>query len=62
VSTKTTATVQVPLVGILGIVFITLKLLGKITWSWLWVLAPFWAPLALAVLIGLVLLLIGVLL
>lgn len=27
-------------IGLLQIVFITLKLLGKITWSWLWVLSP----------------------
>lgn len=25
---------------LLTIVFIVLKLLGKITWSWLWVLSP----------------------
>ena len=30
--------------GLLTIVFITLKLLGKITWSWWWVLAPSWVP------------------
>ena len=29
-------------VGLLTIVFITLKLLGKITWSWVWVLSPIW--------------------
>lgn len=29
-------------VGLLTIVFITLKLLGKITWSWWWVLSPVW--------------------
>ena len=28
--------------GVLTIVFIILKLLGKITWSWWWVLAPIW--------------------
>ena len=28
--------------GILTIVFIVLKLLGKISWSWVWVLAPLW--------------------
>ena len=28
--------------GMLTIVFIVLKLLGKITWSWLWVLSPIW--------------------
>jgi len=30
--------------GLLTIVFIVLKLLGKITWSWLWVLSPLWIP------------------
>lgn len=30
--------------GLLTIVFITLKLTGYITWSWGWVLAPMWMP------------------
>jgi hypothetical protein len=29
-------------VGLLTIVFVTLKLLGYITWSWWWVLSPMW--------------------
>ena len=28
--------------SVLAIIFIVLKLLGKITWSWLWVLSPIW--------------------
>lgn len=32
--------------GLLTIVFVTLKLLGKINWSWWWVLAPIWIPVA----------------
>lgn len=32
--------------GLLTIVFIILKLLGKITWSWLWVLSPIWISVA----------------
>ena len=28
--------------GLLTIVFVTLKLLGKIDWSWWWVLSPVW--------------------
>ena len=28
--------------GLLAIVFITLKLLDVIAWSWIWVLAPIW--------------------
>ena len=38
-------------VGLLTIVFITLKLLGKITWSWLWVLAPIWIQLIIIILV-----------
>lgn len=37
-----------PIGGVLGVVFITLKLTGVIDWSWWWVLAPFWIPLAFA--------------
>lgn len=29
-------------VGLLQVAFIVLKLLDKIQWSWLWVLAPTW--------------------
>ena len=36
--------VQFPIAGILGLIFITLKLTGYIAWSWLWVLSPFWIP------------------
>jgi hypothetical protein len=41
----------------LTIVFVTLKLLGKITWSWWWVLAPVWGSaiiVAISVVIALV--------
>ena len=41
--------------SILGLIFVTLKLTGVIAWSWLWVLLPFWGPMAL----GLVLLLLA---
>ena len=37
--------------GALQIVFIVLKLLGKINWSWLWVLSPIWISLILAIVI-----------
>ena len=32
--------------GLLGILFIGLKLGHAIDWSWWWVLAPLWGPLA----------------
>jgi hypothetical protein len=35
----------------LGIVFIILKLINKIDWSWWWVLSPFWIPMALFIII-----------
>ena len=34
--------------GLLGLLFIGLKLGGVIGWSWWWVTAPLWGPLALA--------------
>jgi len=40
--------------GLLGIVFITLRLTGHIDWDWYLVLAPIWGPFAL---IGVLLLL-----
>lgn len=38
--------------SLLLLLFIGLKLGGVIDWSWLWVLAPFWIPLSLALLAG----------
>lgn len=29
------------------VAFVVLKLVGVITWSWMWVLSPLWIPLAL---------------
>lgn len=49
--TKVVSGGGISLSTILGVVFIILKLTGVISWSWLWVLAPFWIPLALSVLI-----------
>jgi len=33
--------------GLLTIVFIVLKLIGKIDWSWWWVLSPIWISISL---------------
>lgn len=35
--------------GVLLVLFITLKLCGVIAWSWWWVTAPIWIPLAIIV-------------
>lgn len=37
--------------GLLGLLFIGLKLTGHIAWSWWLVLAPIWIPLALVLVI-----------
>jgi fatty acid desaturase len=37
--------------SLLGVAFIILKLIGYINWSWWWVLAPFWIPVCLALLL-----------
>lgn len=37
--------------GLLTLIFITLKLCGVISWSWVWVLAPLWIGWALVLLI-----------
>ncbi len=47
--------------GLLGIVFVALKLIGVIQWSWWLVTAPFWGGFALAAgvaLIGIIIFLI----
>ncbi len=41
----------VGILTVIGIVFIILKLCNLITWSWIWVLAPFWAPVVLVIII-----------
>lgn len=46
--------------GLLTIVFITLKLIGKIDWSWLWVLSPLWVPLSIGIVILIVVAIIAV--
>ena len=35
--------------GLLTLVFIVLKLVGVISWNWLWVLSPIWIPAGLVV-------------
>ena len=42
--------------GLLGVLFIGLKLTGYITWSWWWVMAPLWGGAALALVIVVIML------
>lgn len=37
--------------GLLGVGLILLKATGYINWSWIWVVAPFWIPLCIALLV-----------
>lgn len=38
----------------LTLIFITLKLIGKISWSWVWVLAPLWISASISLIIFLI--------
>ena len=40
--------------GLLGVLFVGLKLTNVIAWSWWWVLSPFWIPFALLIVIGII--------
>jgi hypothetical protein len=44
---------------ILFLIFLVLKLTNNISWSWWWVTAPLWIPIALIILIGGIAVLIG---
>ncbi len=37
------------IVSVLTIIFIVLKLLGVVQWSWIWVLSPIWISAVIAV-------------
>ena len=41
------------LVGVLTVIFVVLKLVGVISWGWVWVLSPLWISLGLWVVITL---------
>ena len=42
------------ILGLLGIAFVVLKLLGVINWSWWLVTIPFWGPIAFVVILLLI--------
>lgn len=51
-NTSSSANGGIGVLGLLGVVFVTLKLLGitaVANWSWWWVTAPFWGPIALLI-------------
>ncbi len=44
--TQYSITIDMSLLGFIAILFIALKLTNYIDWSWWWVLAPLWVPIA----------------
>jgi len=40
--------------GFLTLLFITLKLLGKISWSWWWVYSPLWIPIVILLILSII--------
>ena len=45
---------RIGIASVLGLIFITLKLCGVISWSWWWVLCPFWGTLLIVIILILV--------
>ncbi|MEN9830796.1 MAG: Rhodococcus phage Weasels2 [Pseudomonadota bacterium] len=43
---NTSSASGVSITGLLGVLFVGLKLTGYISWPWIWVLSPFWIPVA----------------
>lgn len=58
---KATSSGGIGFIGALQIAFIVLKLLEKINWRWLWVLAPTWISISLVVVIIAIIIIIAVL-
>lgn len=50
-STSNSSSGGIGVLGLLGVVFVTLKLCGVIDWSWWYVTMPFWGGFALILLI-----------
>lgn len=53
-SDKTSQANSIGFLGMLTVVFTTLKLLDKIDWSWWWILSPLWLPFTVVFLIFLI--------
>lgn len=48
---KNSDNISLGILDVIAIVFIILKLLDIIAWSWIWVLAPIWIPVCIVVII-----------
>lgn len=56
---QTTVNGGIGFTGLLTIAFIVLKLLGIITWGWVWVFSPIWIEIILVILLLAVLIILG---
>lgn len=56
-SDSNTSSAGMGFLGWLQLTFIVLKLLGKIDWSWWWVLSPIWITVAFALVVFILLVL-----
>ena len=59
-SQQNNSTSGIGFTGLLTIVFIVLKLLGKITWSWWWVISPMWISTLFVLLILIILFIVAI--
>ena len=50
-SNRNSSSSGIGICGVLTIVFVVLKLVGVINWSWLWVLCPLWIDILFAIII-----------
>ena len=50
-SNRNSSSSGIGICGVLTIVFIVLKLVGVINWSWLWVLCPLWIDILLTIIV-----------
>lgn len=58
-SNRNSSSSGIGICGVLTIVFVVLKLVGVINWSWLWVLCPLWIDILLTVIVLVVLAVLG---
>ena len=59
-STNVTSSSGIGFTGLLTILFICLKLINVISWSWWWVLSPIWISFAIIILILIIILIIAI--
>lgn len=53
-SSSSSSSAGISSASLLGVLFVGLKLTGHISWPWVWVLSPFWIPLAIVLAVLLV--------